>query len=135
MLLSAISETAWNPEELLEAAAGLGRQLRYSEEYRSFVAAQQEAEASANVRAAQWRLRQAQHAVRQAMQIKGDVAAAVTKFQSAQAEFQTLPEIERLLASQQQLIELLEYIAARLSEASGIDFVQACGPPAGGCCG
>ena len=135
MLQPAISESVWNPEALLTAAAALGRQLRYSEEYRSFVAAQQEAEASANVRAAQWRLAQAQQAVRQARQTKGDVAAAFTRFQSAQAEFQTLPEIERLIAAQLRLIELLEYVATRLSEASGVDFVQACGQPTGGCCG
>lgn len=127
------TENGCEGEALLSAAAELGQQLRNSDEFRSFVAAQQEAETSPRVRAARQQLLKARAAVLEARENNGDVAGAIQSFQLVRGQLQALPEIGRLFTCERQLLGLLEFVARELSDGSGVDFVRACAP-VGGCC-
>lgn len=129
-----ISEKATTAEEVLSVAAKLGRTLHDAPAFRQFVTAQREADSSESVRRARRQLLEARVQVQQAMQNLGDVSSAVNRFHAAQAELQSLPEVKKLFASQQELIVLFEFLATQITEASGVDFVEAC-RGSGGCCG
>ena len=132
--LQKFSKVTEAKERLLSEAAKLGNALRTSNVFQDFAAAQHAADISARVRQARQQLFEARAKVQEAMQNLGDVASAVKHFNSTQAELQSLPEIKKLFASQQELLSLFEFIAAQISEASGVDFVDAC-RVSGGCCG
>ncbi len=128
------SEGVLTKEALLSEAAHLGSAVRASKVFQDFVTAQHAADISAKVRQARQQLFEARARVQNAMQNLGDVASAVHHFQSAQAELQSLPELKKLFASQQELLSLFEFLAAQISQASGVDFVDAC-RVSSGCCG
>ncbi len=121
-------------ESLFSEAIAFGQGLRDCPEYLGYLRAREGVEGSGTVRRLQEELLDARRAVQRAMNGEADISALLRTLQSKQQQMENLPEMKRYVQAQQQLLDLFESIARQISDAAGVDFVEAC-PVSGGCCG